>query len=857
MRIDIIVPTFDAASYEVTLTIWYKKVGDRIAKNEVIADAETATIACGITSSYDCILAKIIAPEGSIVTQGSRIAIIETNVNADISDIIKTTELEEMRKTSLELAQNIQQDIAQQNMANTEAAFKYEREMERKRQDEYENTRKTRAIRNSRNFNEEMEKNNQKTSIPTEYLLSVSDGSRADQQVKMSSFSSIADSLTEEIMEIAETEENVLEELSEETAEKFKHILKTTEHQAKEEAKKLKEKILEEAKKVAIAQAEDLKAKILEECEEKASKDAAEMHDKIIRGSISEAEKTKAELINEAVKNAKQEAEIIQKEIIQNAQKDAAAKAEKNIQEIIAKAKNDAKIEAEQLSKKIVEDAIRDSKNEAKIIKKEILHSAQKFAAKETGNILKESLRDAKKKSNIQAKEIIELTMEETLLETQSLRKNALKAAYEEAERLKLQALESAKNEVEVLKSDILRATLNGAETLKQETLQSAAQEVEALKRETLLSTAQETERLKSGILQSVISESSNLKEEVLSSARSEISALLDDIRNQTNFEVQNAISQIVESLKIEVDKKLKNTCETAIHKINKKVMPHFAAKNIDQEEGRSGQNDVVNQLLHASFDNPSPEMFADSWRKPTFFPTPGDKMEPIDPLRQRISEKMRSSIDSSVTSTVSNEADMSAILAMEKTFGEEFAKKYNTRLGFTPFFILASISALKQYRMFNAHIINGNLIYKNQFDISIITSGNDGVSAPVIRNADILSVAEIERAMITLSKRAIEGTLSIEEVSGGTFTVINAGIYGSLVGGMDLLTSPQVATLSVHRMHNRPVAMEDGVEVRPMLYISLSYDHRVADTKTASEFLSCVKDFIENPGWTLLGLHN
>ncbi|MDR2794384.1 MAG: 2-oxo acid dehydrogenase subunit E2 [Holosporaceae bacterium] len=842
MRIDIIVPTFDAASYEVTLTLWYKKAGDRITKNEIIADAETATIACGITSSYDCILAKIIAPEGSIVAQGSRIAIIETDVNADVSDIIETTEIEEMQAKSLELAKDIQQDISQRSAADTEAAIKYAHEMERKRKAEYENTRKTKSIRNSRNFNEEVEENNQDAFTPMEYSLSVNNTNEniVNQQARVSSFSSFADSLIEEIVE---TEENVLEELSEETAEKFKYILKNTEHQAKEEAKILKEKILEEAKKAALMQAKDLKAKILKEYEEKAFRDASEMHDKIIRGSVSEAEKTKAALIDEAVKNARQEAEIIKKEIIQTAQKDAAAKAEKNIQEITVQAKNEAKIEAELLSKKIVEDAIRDSKNEAKIIKKEILHSAQKFAAKETENILKESIKDAKTKSNIQAKEIMDLTMEETLLKTQSLRENALKAAYEEAECLKLQALEFAKNEVEILKNDIIQSTFNDAEALKLEMLQS---------------TALETERLRSEILQSVISESNSLKEEILFSARSKMNAMLDDIRNQTNSEIQNTISQIVESLKIDVDKKLKNTYETAIHKVNKNIMHHFDEKNIDKNlEKLKIKDDVVDQLLHASFDNPSPEMFADSWRKPTFFSTPGDKIEPLDPLRQRISEKMRSSVDSSVISTVSNEANMSAILAMEKTFGKEFAQKHNTRLGFTPFFILASISALKQYRMFNAHIIDDNLIYKGQYDISIITSGNDGVAAPVIRNADLLSIAEIERVMIALSKRALEGTLSIEEVSGGTFTVINAGIYGSLVGGMDLLTSPQVATLSVHRMHNRPVAMEDSVEVRPMLYISLSYDHRVADTKTASEFLSCVKDFVENPGWSLLGLHS
>ena len=210
--------------------------------------------------------------------------------------------------------------------------------------------------------------------------------------------------------------------------------------------------------------------------------------------------------------------------------------------------------------------------------------------------------------------------------------------------------------------------------------------------------------------------------------------------------------------------------------------------------------------------------------------------------------------MDSSVVSTVSNEVDMSAVLAMEKSFGTAFTNKHNTRLGFTPFFITAAIAALKQYKVFNAHIRDDEIIYKNYYDISIITCGNDGVEAPVIRNADKMSIAELERNMIALSRRAVEGTLSVEEVSGGTFTVVNAGIYGSLIG-TDLLTPPQVATLSIHRMHNRPIATDNGVEVKPVLYISLSYDHRIADTKKASEFLSNVKSYVENPGWQILDL--
>ena len=139
----------------------------------------------------------------------------------------------------------------------------------------------------------------------------------------------------------------------------------------------------------------------------------------------------------------------------------------------------------------------------------------------------------------------------------------------------------------------------------------------------------------------------------------------------------------------------------------------------------------------------------------------------------------------------------MTAVLGLEKTFGKAFTEKYNTRLGFTPFFIMAAIESLKRYRIFNAHIHDDEIIYKQNYDISVITCGNDGISAPVIRQADCLSLAEIEKKMITLSRRAVEGTLSIEEVSGGTFTVVNAGIYGSLMG-----TDRYASNL---RLHSRP----------------------------------------------------
>ncbi|MDR2157809.1 MAG: 2-oxo acid dehydrogenase subunit E2 [Holosporaceae bacterium] len=705
MRVDIIVPNFDDSSDEVTLSSWYKKVGDKISKNEIIADAETPSVACGITSSNDCILAQILVKEGDVISQGSRIAVIETDLNADISDIVKDIEKSDAESMSAVVDPIIQEE--QKTLPPSNADLQADSNDNR------------------------------------EYSLSVPLGEESKEELL----------------------EEIVEEFSERTEDKCLNILKNAENQAKEEALKLKEKIMDEAQKLALLQAEELKAKILKEYEEKATKDAGEMHKKIVQGSLLEAENTKAKLIEEAKEKALLEAENLKKEIISAAEKEAKIKAEETVQETVARAQEEAKQKAESLSKEIIEEAISASKSEAKAIKKDIIHSAQKYAAKESADIVKE----AKAKSHLQAEELIESTTALALREAESLRKEILNAARRE-----IQAATNVK-------------------------------------------------------LGSVVKE-----------INGEIATAKQEMHKYATKSIEDVENEIVD----EIDTIFENKSKSDLRK-----------KIISEKDSRAEeQTEIIKKLLNLESGDNSSELYADNWNKPKFFESPEDYNEPIDMLRRRISEKIRDSYDASVISTVSNEVDMSAVLALEKTFGNAFSKKHNTRLGFTPFFVSACIAALKQYRVFNAHIHENEIIYKNNFDISIITCGNDGIAAPVIRHADALTIAEIEKAMIRLSKRAMEGALSIEEVSGGTFTVINAGIYGSLIG-TDLLTPPQVATLSVHKMHNRPIATDNGIEIKPMLYISLSYDHRISDTRKASEFLSNIKSYVENPGWQILGL--
>ena len=842
MHIDIIVPNFDESSDEVTLSTWYKKVGDKISKDEIVADAETPYVACGITSGYEAILIQILAPEGAMVTQGTKIAVIETDLNADISQYLKEQEKAEALKESQAIGEQIEKEIEESKAAEVQIPPPpppppaKEPEPEPK-VEEPQRTPEEEARREE--IREEIHKEVAKNEIQDEIeedLDEEFEEEEAQQETSVSSSDSSEYSLSsasEPIGTSQEIEEKVSDgeipsnvakkvenEIGEYRDEKIITIITDAEKKAKEEAKTLTEKILEDTKKTALQQSEELKAKILHEYEERALKDASEMHQKIIEGSLAEADSTRTKLVDEAREKALAEAEEVKNKILEAAKEEAQKAANQAIEEAVAKAQDEAREKAEIAAREIIEKAIRDSNSEAKSIKKNAIRSANRHATKEAETIMKKIMDEAKKTSKEQAKSVVNATTH---------------LAIQEAEALRNEILQQASREIlNSVKETVSEVTKDACERLKT----VAWEEFERAKRET--------------------------RAEIQNFLRSELFSqkgreLIEEIK-QTTIEKQAISEPKIEpkpEIKSEPEPELKSepisepkpevNLESIVGKEPEPAPEQKLASDMEEKE-------LIRKLLNEVDEKESPEMYADNWQKPKYFPTPGDKNVPVDLLTKRINERMKSSIDSSVVSTVSNEVDMSAIIAMEKSFGAAFTSKHNTRLGFTPFFISAAIAALKQYPVFNAHIRNDEIIYKSGFDISIITCGNDGVEAPVIRNADKLSIAELEKTMIALSQRAVEGTLSVEEVSGGTFTVVNAGIYGSLMG-TDLLTSPQVATLSIHRMHNRPIATENGVEVKPVLYISLSYDHRIADTKKASEFLSNVKSYVENPGWQILGL--
>ncbi|WP_126208810.1 dihydrolipoyllysine-residue succinyltransferase, partial [Thermus scotoductus] len=224
----------------------------------------------------------------------------------------------------------------------------------------------------------------------------------------------------------------------------------------------------------------------------------------------------------------------------------------------------------------------------------------------------------------------------------------------------------------------------------------------------------------------------------------------------------------------------------------------------------------------------------------------------PMSPLRRRIAERLLLARQTTAMLTTFNEADMSAIIALRRELGEAFQKKHGVKLGFMSFFVKAVVQALKEIPELNAEIRDNTILYHRYYDIGVAVGGGEGLVVPVLRDADRLSFAEIERQIADFAERARNKKLKPDELMGGTFTITNGGVYGSL-NSTPLLNPPQVGILGMHAIQERPVAREGQVVVRPMMYLALSYDHRIVDGREAVTFLRRVKELVENPVRLLL----
>jgi len=222
--------------------------------------------------------------------------------------------------------------------------------------------------------------------------------------------------------------------------------------------------------------------------------------------------------------------------------------------------------------------------------------------------------------------------------------------------------------------------------------------------------------------------------------------------------------------------------------------------------------------------------------------------------LRATIAKRLKEAQNNAAMLTTFNEIDMSRIIEMRAEYKEGFQKKYGVKLGFMSFFVRSCVEALKAFPIINAEIQQDEIVYKNYYNIGVAVGTEKGLVVPVVRDADALSFADIEKQIIALGEKAKTGQLSIEELQGGTFTITNGGIYGSMLS-TPILNPPQSGVLGMHNIVQRAVVVEDKIEVRPIMYLALSYDHRIIDGKDAVSFLVRVKEYLEDPRRLFLNL--
>jgi 2-oxoglutarate dehydrogenase E2 component (dihydrolipoamide succinyltransferase) len=223
--------------------------------------------------------------------------------------------------------------------------------------------------------------------------------------------------------------------------------------------------------------------------------------------------------------------------------------------------------------------------------------------------------------------------------------------------------------------------------------------------------------------------------------------------------------------------------------------------------------------------------------------------------LRRRVAERLKEAQNTAAMLTTFNEVDMTEVMALRNKYKDQFEKKHGTRLGFMSFFVKAAVQALQEIPAVNAEIQGDEIVYKNYYDIGVAVGGPQGLVVPVVRDCDVKSFATIEQDITDYGKKARDGKMTLEEMQGGTFTISNGGVFGSLMS-TPIINPPQSAILGMHKTQQRPMVMPDGsIQARPMMYLALSYDHRIIDGKEAVTFLVRLKECIEDPARIILGM--
>jgi 2-oxoglutarate dehydrogenase E2 component (dihydrolipoamide succinyltransferase) len=279
----------------------------------------------------------------------------------------------------------------------------------------------------------------------------------------------------------------------------------------------------------------------------------------------------------------------------------------------------------------------------------------------------------------------------------------------------------------------------------------------------------------------------------------------------------------------------------------------HVATEQVGEGSGKDGR--ITKGDVLAFLNRPAPAPAAPPAAKPPRVEEPREQRVRMTRLRRTIAARLKEAQNTAAMLTTFNEVDMSAVMALRSTYREAFEKKHaGARLGFMSFFVRACCVALKELPAVNAEIDGDDIVYKNFVHMGIAVGGPAGLVVPVVRDADAMDFAQIERSIADFGKRVREGALKLEELTGGTFSITNGGVYGSLMS-TPILNPPQSAILGMHKIQDRPIAVAGKVEIRPMMYLALSYDHRIVDGSEAVSFLVRVKEGIEDPRRLLLGV--
>ncbi|MBL6903088.1 MAG: 2-oxoglutarate dehydrogenase complex dihydrolipoyllysine-residue succinyltransferase [SAR86 cluster bacterium] len=301
---------------------------------------------------------------------------------------------------------------------------------------------------------------------------------------------------------------------------------------------------------------------------------------------------------------------------------------------------------------------------------------------------------------------------------------------------------------------------------------------------------------------------------------------------------------------------------ETKADKLGPAAKRIIAEENIDPSEikstgkdGRVTKADLINHLNNKPEDVKIIKPQSNAVNNDISFSDSRDeKRVPMSRLRETIANRLLTVKQETAMLTTFNEVDMLPIKELRSKYGAEFEKQHGVKLGFMGFFVIAAIQALKKFPLVNASIDKSDIVYHGYQDIGVAVSTDRGLVVPVIRDADMMSLPDIEKSIMDFSIKARDGKLSIEEMQGGTFTISNGGVFGSLLS-TPILNAPQTAILGMHSIQNRPVAIDNEVVIRPMMYLAMSYDHRLLDGKEAVTFLVSIKEQLESPERLLLNL--